>query len=109
MINPCFPHFDMLLDDIHHNIVLEVYRTAAAVTVLLLFQKLTYFLDDVLLFHTQFCARSTCSNNLFQIYFNAFVLFACSHGWLCFTSHRQQGHLETAPPFTVPCKGCEAR
>ena len=23
-------------------------------------------------------------------------------GWLCFTSHRQQGHLETAPPFTVP-------
>ena len=26
-------------------------------------------------------------------------------GWLCFTSHRQRGHLETAPPFTVPCKG----
>ena len=22
-------------------------------------------------------------------------------GWLCFTSHRQRGHLETAPPFTV--------
>ena len=29
-------------------------------------------------------------------------------GWLCFTSHRQQGISETAPPFTVPCKGCEA-
>ena len=29
-------------------------------------------------------------------------------GWLCLTSNRQQGHLETAPPFTVPCKGCEA-
>ena len=29
-------------------------------------------------------------------------------GWLCFTSHRQQGHLETAPPFTVPCEGREA-
>ena len=29
--------------------------------------------------------------------------------WLCFTSHRQRGHLETAPPFTVPCKGREAR
>ena len=27
----------------------------------------------------------------------------------CFTSHRQPGHLETAPPFTVPCEGCEAR
>ena len=23
-------------------------------------------------------------------------------GWLCLTSHRQRGHLETAPPFTVP-------
>ena len=23
-------------------------------------------------------------------------------GWLCFTSHRQRGHLETVPPFTVP-------
>ena len=30
-------------------------------------------------------------------------------GWLCFTSHRQQGHQETAPPFTVPCEGREAR
>ena len=30
-------------------------------------------------------------------------------GWLCFTSLRQQGHLETAPPFTVPCEGREAR
>ena len=30
-------------------------------------------------------------------------------GWLCFTSHRQQCHLETAPPFTVPCQGREAR
>ena len=26
-----------------------------------------------------------------------------------FTSHRQRGHLETAPPFTVPCEGLEAR
>ena len=30
-------------------------------------------------------------------------------GLLCLTSHRQRGHLETAPPFTVPCKGREAR
>ena len=29
-------------------------------------------------------------------------------GWLCFTSHRQRGHLETAPPFTVPCEGHKA-
>ena len=27
--------------------------------------------------------------------------------WLCLTSHRQQGHLERAPPFTVPCEGRE--
>ena len=31
-------------------------------------------------------------------------LFIC----LCLTSHRQRGHLETAPPFTVPCEGREA-
>ena len=30
-------------------------------------------------------------------------------GWLCFTSHRLQGHLETATSFTVPCEGREAR
>ena len=29
--------------------------------------------------------------------------------WLCLTSHRQRGHLETAPPFTVSCEGREAR
>ena len=28
-------------------------------------------------------------------------------GWLCFKSYRQRGHLETAPPFTVSCKGRE--
>ena len=30
-------------------------------------------------------------------------------GWLCFMYHRQRGHLEMAPPFTVPCEGREAR
>ena len=30
-------------------------------------------------------------------------------GCLCFTSHRQRGHIEMAPPFTVPCEGREAR
>ena len=29
-------------------------------------------------------------------------------GWLCLTSHRQRGHLETAPPFTVLGEGREA-
>ena len=29
-------------------------------------------------------------------------------GWLCFTFHRQRGHLEMTPPFTVPCDGREA-
>ena len=36
----------------------------------------------------------------------------CNFGWLVgcvLTSHRQRGHLETAPPFTVPCEGREAR
>ena len=32
-----------------------------------------------------------------------------SVGWLFFTPHRQRGHLETAPPFTVPCEGRGAR
>ena len=32
-------------------------------------------------------------------------LFVC----LCLTSHRQRGHSETAPPFTVPCEGREPR
>ena len=32
-------------------------------------------------------------------------LFVC----LCFTSLQQRGHLESAPPFTVPCEGREAR
>ena len=32
-------------------------------------------------------------------------MFVC----LCFTSLQQRGHLETAPPFTVPCKGRETR
>ena len=30
-------------------------------------------------------------------------------GWLCLTSHRQQGHLITAPPLNVPCNGREAQ
>ena len=30
-------------------------------------------------------------------------------GWLCFTSHQQRGHLETAPPFTLPLEGSEAQ
>ena len=34
-----------------------------------------------------------------------FVSFVC----LCFKSLQQRGHLETAPPFTVPCEGCAAR
>ena len=29
-------------------------------------------------------------------------------GWFSFMSHCQQGHLETAPPLTVPCEGREA-
>ena len=32
-------------------------------------------------------------------------MFVC----LCFTSLQQRGYLETASPFTVPCKGSAAR
>ena len=35
-------------------------------------------------------------------------IFCWLVGWLCLTSHRQRGHLETAPPFTVPYEGREA-
>ena len=31
-------------------------------------------------------------------------MFVC----LCLTSLQQPGHIETAPPFTVPCEGREA-
>ena len=41
------------------------------------------------------------------IYFK--LIFVWLVGWLCLTSHRQRGHLETAPPFTVPCERREAR
>ena len=49
-------------------------------------------------FHTRLKRRS---------FYNALALrlFVC----LCLTSHRQRGHSETAPPFTVPCEGREAR
>ena len=30
-------------------------------------------------------------------------------GCLCLASHRQRGHLETAPPFTVPCEGRQGK
>ena len=30
-------------------------------------------------------------------------------GWLCLMYNRQQGHLDTASPFTIPCEGREAR
>ena len=30
-------------------------------------------------------------------------------GWLCLTFHRQRGHLEMAPPFTVTFEGREVR
>ena len=43
--------------------------------------------------------------HLFQIFIFPVLLV----GWLCLTSHRQRGHLETTPPITVPCEGREAR
>ena len=40
---------------------------------------------------------------------NGMSVYMIYDDWLCFTSHRQRGHLETVPPFTVPCEGREAR
>ena len=37
------------------------------------------------------------------------LLFNWLVGWLCLTFHQQRRHLETVPPFTVPCEGREAR
>ena len=36
-------------------------------------------------------------------------MYVCVCVCLCFTSHQQRGHLDTAPPFTVPYEGREAR
>ena len=43
----------------------------------------------------------------FKSYFNSLKFV----GWLCLTSYRKRGHLIliTAPSFTVPCEGREAR
>ena len=48
----------------------------------------------------------------------SYFIFLFQFGWcviikdtqygVC-ASHRQQGHLEDPPPFTVPCEGREAR
>ena len=36
-------------------------------------------------------------------------MYNIKKGWLCVASHPQRGNLETAPPFTLPCEGLEAR
>ena len=43
-----------------------------------------------------------------SVLLSPFELVGWLGGWLCLTPHRQRGHLETAPPFTVPCEGREA-
>ena len=42
---------------------------------------------------------------------NANLIFYCIYMFvcLCFTSLQERGHLETAPPFTVPCERREVR
>ena len=63
-----------------------------------------------------FLTSQTFYQNFCRLNYVIRVLFSIGHaaldrlvGWLCLTSHRQRGHLETAPPFTVPCEGREAR
>ena len=69
-----------------------------------------YYTDFIVLV-AKVCV-SYSSTILSLINFNFPLVFKISLllvGWLCLTSHRQRGHLETAPPFAVPCEGREAR
>ena len=46
--------------------------------------------------------------SLISLLYQCGIISSILHvGWLWFTSHQQRGHLETAPPLTVPCKGHE--
>ena len=49
------------------------------------------------------------SYNVYHEYNGILSWLICLFVCLCLTSHRQRGHSETAPPFTVPCEGREAR
>ena len=46
---------------------------------------------------------------MFDLYQNTTNTWIWLVDWLCLMSPQQPGHLETTPPFTVPCKGREAR
>ena len=52
-----------------------------------------------------------CNKQLYDLILllQKIVAYCWLVGWLCLTSDRQRGHLETAPPFTVHCEGREAR
>ena len=58
-----------------------------------------------------FCSHTGnfCNSYLYDFKCLTYSIVICwLVGWLCLTSHRQRGHLDTAPPFTVPCEGREA-
>ena len=68
-----------------------------------------------LLYPCPWFLSSTTWSSLPKKHTNGLIIIWCIStssilvGWLCLTSHRQQGHLKTAFPFTVPCEGHEAR
>ena len=55
------------------------------------------------------CLTPRLSRLRWEVTASQYSYMSTNVGWLCLTSHRQRGHLETAPPFTVPCEGREAR
>ena len=52
----------------------------------------------------QFTVLYKIKANDWSVLFSDYYMATCLDvGWLCLTSHRQRGHLATAPPFTTTC------
>ena len=64
----------------------------------------TYFKMDFL-----FCNEHMDGESIISVSCHSNHTHLGKVGLLCFTSQRQRGYLETAPPFTVPCDGRKAR
>ena len=45
----------------------------------------------------------------FDLYTITHIYYIWLVDWMCLASHRQRGHLETTPLFTVPCERREVR
>ena len=76
------------------------------------FTILSWFNQTFFVCEYSFICTCTCLTHVYFLFHTSHYDCWISHlnlvSWLCFTSHRQLGHFETAAPFTVPCKGREA-